>query len=170
MSEVAQLSSRAVGWRGFFVSLRRWWRRQRHIPRVQLASPSDVVDLRHAVLRSGRPRESAVWSGDTDPETRHWTVTWAGEVVGVATVLARTEPTHPEHRWQLRGMATAQNVRGKGLGKALLLRLTTDVNEPMWCNARESAKPFYEGHGWECPGEAFDIPRIGPHYRMFSQL
>lgn len=170
MTMAAQLPSRATGWRSWMTRLVRWWRRQRDVPMVQLATPTEVVDVRHEVLRPGRPRQSAVWSGDTDPETRHWTVVWAGETVGVATVLARSEPTHPEHRWQLRGMAIVPNARGKGLGAALLQRVMDDVSEPMWCNARESAKPFYENHGWESPGDAFEIPRIGLHYRMFTPL
>ena len=165
MAEDAALTTPRLG---LFARLLRWWRRQRSTPTIQFATPSDVVDLRHRVLRAGRPRSSAIWSGDDDPESRHWTVLWAGDVVGVATVLARDEPTRPTHRWQLRGMATAPDVRGMGFGKALLSRVVEDVGEPMWCNARASAKAFYEANGWHTEDEPFDIPRIGPHYRMLT--
>ena len=159
----------ADGRTGLWARIVRWWRRQHSTPTIQFARADDVVDLRHRVLRSGRPRSHAVWSGDDDPETRHWTVQWAGEVVGVATVLARDEPTRPTHRWQLRGMALAPDVRGKGFGKALLQRVTADVDAPMWCNARESAKGFYEANGWRSEDEPFEIPRIGVHHRMLYQ-
>ena len=157
-------------WRRWSTAWVRAWRRWRSPAIVQLAFPNEVVDLRHDVLRPGRPRESAIWNGDSDPETRHWTILWAGEVVGVATVLARSEPTHTDVRWQLRGMAIADNARGKGLGAALLHRVIRDVDDEMWCNARESAKTFYEHHGWVAPDAPFDIPRIGPHYRMFHRV
>lgn len=158
------------GWPTWLWPLVRTWRRARRPPMVQQVGANDVVDLRHRVLRAGRPRSSAVWDGDDDPETRHWAVFWAGEIVGIASVLPRTEPTHPTYRWQLRGMAIDPSARGKGLGGLLLQRVERDVGEPLWCNARESARGFYERHGWKAPEEPFDIPRIGPHYRMFTQL
>jgi predicted GNAT family N-acyltransferase len=36
----------------------------------------------------------------------------------------------------------------------------------LWCNARTPAVGFYERHGWTTVGEEFDVPPIGPHYRM----
>lgn len=145
----------------------RGWRRLMRNPVVREARAEEVVDLRHRVLRPGKPRETAVWEGDVDPETHHWVVDWAGEIVGCVTVMPHTEPTHPEYRWQLRGMATSPEVRGKGLGVALLRRVQQDVAAPMWCNARDTAVGFYAANGWEARGDAFDIPRIGPHRRMY---
>lgn len=145
------------------LALRRSWSQ----PRVRQARPDEVVDLRHAVLRAGRPRASAIWEGDRDPEARHWVVEWAGEIVGCVSVMPQTEAAHPTFRWQLRGMAVAPSARGRHLGAALLERVQRDVAAPMWCNARETAAGFYLRHGWEIRGEPFEIPRIGPHVRMF---
>jgi len=136
-------------------------------PTIRSARPHEVVDLRHRVLRPGKPRELAIWDTDRDPETRHWVVEWAGQIVGCASVMPRTEATHPQLRWQLRGMAISDDVRGRGLGTGLLRYLQTAVAEPMWCNARETAIPFYSANGWLPQGDRFDIRRVGPHQRMY---
>jgi hypothetical protein len=39
-----------------------------------------------------------------------------------------------------------------------------------WCNARAGSFGFYERFGFRRDGEPFELPDIGPHYRMFSLL
>lgn len=138
--------------------------RGRVSPAARRAQPEEVVDVRHRVLRAGRPREEAVWDGDLEPETRHWLVEADGRAIAVATVLKRPSAEGPG--WQLRGMATDADWRGKGEGRRLLEAVVRDVGEPMWCNARSTAVPFYERAGWRVVGEPFEIAGIGPHRRM----
>lgn len=133
--------------------------------RVEQVDVDAVLDLRHAVLRPGRPRESASFPGDDDPRTRHWAA-WEGDrVIGCASVL--DQPLAPEGpRWQLRGMAVATDRQGQGVGGEVLRAIQAGIAAPLWCNARERAIPFYLRHGWSVISEPFDVPGIGPHRRM----
>lgn len=136
---------------------------------VRRGEADEVLDVRHAVLRQGRPRETAVFDGDGKPTTRHWVAVQTDRVVGVASVMAASSPELPSSpRWQLRGMAVLPELRGAGVGRALVQAIELEVNEPLWCNARTSAVPFYERCGWTTVGEPFDIEPIGPHERMIS--
>jgi predicted GNAT family N-acyltransferase len=74
---------------------------------------------------------------------------------------------------QLRGMAVAEEVRGTGLGRQLLLTAQTAVaDDPVakdwrwWCNARTTAIGFYEKLGWEVASGEFMIEGVGPHKKM----
>jgi GNAT superfamily N-acetyltransferase len=136
---------------------------------VRSAQADEVIDVRHAVLRQGRPRDTAVFDGDMSPSTRHWVAERSGLVIGVVTVIQSEQPEpcdSPRPRWQLRGMANLPEYRGQGLGVALLHATHADVGEPMWCNARQGVAGFYAKHGWTAAGEPFDVPLIGPHVRM----
>ncbi|MCB9675357.1 MAG: GNAT family N-acetyltransferase [Alphaproteobacteria bacterium] len=136
---------------------------------VRRAEPGEVVDLRHRVLRAGRPRETAVFDGDTKPTTRHWVAVQADRIVGVVSVMAaEMAPPHPDPRprWQLRGMAVEEGLRGSGVGRAMLETVHADVNDAMWCNARANVEPFYARSGWVRSGDVFEIENVGPHVRM----
>ena len=133
---------------------------------VERAPASALIDLRHRVLRAGRPRATAIFDGDDEADARHWVARLDGEVVAVATVLRRPFPGGDGPRWQLRGMAVDPAMQGRGVGAALLAAVEREVAEPMWCNARITAAPFYAGQGWTEHGERFEIPEVGPHVRM----
>lgn len=134
---------------------------------VRRCAPEDVVDLRHRVLRAGRPRETAIFDGDTSPATRHWSAVQADRTVGVASVMQARHPDRPDGpRWQLRGMAIDPSLQGSGVGRAVLDAVHADVGEPMWCNARAGVAGFYARAGWIREGVPFDLPGVGPHVRM----
>ena len=134
--------------------------------KVRRARSDEVIGVRHRVLRQGRPIETAHLDGDQEPESRHWLAERGDEIVGVVTVIKRTPPNGSEPHWQLRGMAVLPDLQQGGVGSALMKSLSIEVNEPMWCNARVPAIPFYEKHGWVAYGEVFDKPPTGPHRRM----
>jgi hypothetical protein len=115
--------------------------------RVRRGSTAELLDLRHAVLRPGKPRESAHFPGDDDPKTLHWVAVQADRVVGVVSVMPSPKDGV---LWQLRGMAVDPALRG----------------QPMWCNAREAVVGFYERYGWETIGPTFEIAGVGPHRQM----
>jgi len=133
---------------------------------IERAPVSALIDLRHRVLRAGRPRETARFSGDDEPDARHWVARIDREVIGVVTVIRRRYPDGDGPGWQLRGMAVDASQQGRGIGAAMLRAVEAEVAEPMWCNARTSAAGFYARHGWQQRGDTFEIPEVGPHVRM----
>lgn len=138
---------------------------------IRRISASEVIDLRHAILREGLPRESAIFEGDELVETQHFGGFLKDRLCGVVTIFPAPFPPQPAvlPAWQLRGMATTPDVRGAGVGKALLQRCEESVQDTarlLWCNARKAALGFYAHHGWQIVGEEFEIPTAGPHYRM----
>lgn len=136
-----------------------------------------VLPLRKVVLRPGRPPEESVFPGDHDERAVHVGARLGprGEVLAVGSLLP-DEPPWPVagsaagRSWRIRGMATREGVRGRGLGGAVLTELLRRVEERggslVWCNARIPAVAFYRRAGFEPVGEPFEAPGIGPHLAM----
>lgn len=148
---------------------------------IRQAAASEIVDLRHAVLRQGLPREAAIFVGDELPTSRHFGAFASGaeesaarRAVGCATLHLSQWESAPA--WQLRGMATDPEFRHRGLARAMLAladeQIMADAKLPrlFWCNARVPAVGFYKLLGWKVVSEMFEIPTAGPHVRMVRQL
>ena len=136
---------------------------------IAAAHLDEILALRHAVLRPGRPLDDARFPGDDQAHTRHWAARSGGRVVGVATLLVLPMPDPfplPRPRLQLRGMAVHEDSRCRGVGTALLDAIHREVHEPVWCNARERAVSLYARAGYSPWGEPFAIEGIGFHRRM----
>jgi GNAT superfamily N-acetyltransferase len=149
---------------------------------IRRARLEEILALRHAVLRPGRPLAAARFDGDDEAETRHYGAFEEAEAVCCASLMRR--PLDGEPAWQLRGMATRPDRRRRGLGARLLARIEADaagaspappppngagVPPRLWCNARTEAVPFYRSQGWSVISDPFDIPDVGPHVRMVSR-
>jgi ribosomal protein S18 acetylase RimI-like enzyme len=96
-------------------------------------------------------------------------------LLGIASLYLTKLPEQPGvTAWQLRGMATAPEARGMGFGRALALACIAFARENgarlLWCNARTAAARFYRKLGFETLGEEFEIPDVGPHFRMILRL
>ena len=76
--------------------------------------------------------------------------------------------------FRLRGMATDPAYAGQGFGAELINFALNELRSVhasyIWCNARKPAVGFYSRLGFEVISEEFDIPGVGPHYDMFSQI
>jgi GNAT superfamily N-acetyltransferase len=130
--------------------------------RVEVA---EVRPLRAAILRGGGELETAVWPGDDDPRAGHYAVRDSGgEIVAVGSVVLEGPG------WRVRGMATAPEARGRGLGSIILAALLAHARDhgdgTVWCNARPRAMPLYERAGFVPVGDPWDEPGLGPHHRM----
>ena len=139
---------------------------------IRRVGAEDVIDLRHAVLRAGLPRDTAVFAGDDGTQARHYGAFEDGRIIGCVTLHPSKWEDVPA--WQLRGMAVAPDARARGLGRAMIEFLENDIAGSgvtrMWCNARVPASGFYQRHGWKIVSEQFDIPTAGPHVRMTRRI
>ena len=135
-----------------------------------LVELEQIIDLRHAVLRQGLPRDAAIFDGDTGAHALHYgAIDFAGILIGCATLHPSQWDSQPA--WQLRGMAVAPDLRNSGIGRDLLDFVerdarTRDPQRILWCNARVPAAPFYQKQGWRIVSEIFEIPTAGPHVKM----
>ena len=139
---------------------------------LRIATLDEILPLRHAVLRPGRPLAAARFDGDHQPTTHHFGAFVDG-LVGCASFML--EPWEGAPAYQLRGMATRPDLAGRGIGTRLLGHaLGVLGREPgprlVWCNARLAAVGFYRRTGWTIASAAFDIADVGPHHVMTCRL
>ena len=89
---------------------------------IRRITAEETLPLRHPILREGLPPESAIFAGDEAETSRHFGAFLDGKLVGVATIHFVPLLDRPDFdpAFQLRGMATAPEVRGMGAGKALV--------------------------------------------------
>jgi len=137
----------------------------------------EVRPLRLEVLRAGMVNQTVYFDGDDDPTTIHLGAFDQDQNnVGVSTWMQRPFPLAEEHKaLQLRGMATAVNVQGKGIGALLLVAGQSHGREIgahlIWANARDAALNFYNRHGYSTVGEGFieTVTQL-PHHKVVKYL
>ena len=138
---------------------------------VREVTAAATAELRRQVLRGGRPVELP---GDDDPAF-HVGVYDGERLLGTGNVRVDPAPWEPGRpAWRLRGMATAPDWRGQGVGAAALAALVAHARAHgggvLWCNARTPAQRFYERAGLATRGEPWEDPEIGPHVVMWRRL
>jgi GNAT superfamily N-acetyltransferase len=138
-------------------------------------SAAETRPLRQAILRPHQPVEELVYPGDDSPEAAHFGAFLDGKLIGIASVYH--EAPHggtDEKAWRLRGMAVVPQWHRKGIGSRLLGECIEHAKRhgatTMWFNARTTAVPFYQAHGFQIQGEQFVLPAIGPHYLMCGRI
>ena len=137
-----------------------------------------IIPLRHQILRTGLPIETARFPEDDQENARHFAAVLQdqkrfGEVICCASFMLNCWEGEPA--WQLRGMATTSEFQGCGIGTGLLAHAEKDIvsTSPVrlfWCNARVPAVKFYQKCGWTIASDEFDIPTVGPHCKMFKRV
>jgi len=142
---------------------------------VQPVSASRARPLREVVLRPGYPPERSIYPQDDLPLVLHAGALLKDELVGVATIFPEAPPwASIPNAWRLRGMAVLAPQRGLGIGKQLvrfcLEHIQSQGGSLLWCNARVTALPFYQGLGFQTIGDQFLSPESGPHYQMFRMI
>jgi predicted GNAT family N-acyltransferase len=141
-------------------------------------SIAEIIDLRHRLLRTGMPPETAQFPGDNDASTWHMGVFYSSSADTKASLVScgsfMLNSYKEESAWQLRGMCTESGFQGQGFGGKLLecaeaaIVAKSKVSH-FWCNARVPAIPFYQKHGWTIDSEEFDIPTAGPHRKLVKR-
>lgn len=126
------------------------------------------MPLRHEVLRTGLPVETALYPEDDSPDVFHLAERESDGTI-VACVTFFPEDLDGEPAWRFRGMATVESRRNSGIGGRLLEAAIDEVarrgGKRVWCNGRSAASAFYQRHGFEIVSAEFTSgPRRIPHY------
>ncbi len=140
---------------------------------VREISAEETYPLRREELRKN---VTLSWKmqGDQEPETMHLGLFLDERLVSVASFMKSDLNDSGTEQYQLRGMATAAAHQGRGYGRELLTAAESRLRQRgaglLWCNARVVALEFYRKMGFEVSGDAFELPQIGTHYKMFKEL
>ena len=145
---------------------------------VELVDRAETRELRRRVLRPSWPPGSAMHGDDQDDALHLATRDADGAVIGTCVLLpGRSFPPRPDDgpAWQLRGMATADGLRGRGIGAAVLgaaLELARERGAAViWCEARTTAMAFYLRHGFAVEGAEYLPAESGlPHHLLWRRL
>jgi predicted GNAT family N-acyltransferase len=128
------------------------------------------------VLRDGTPSDEVRFDGDDLATTLHLGVLAGDEVVAISTWRPKEYPDLPATAAvQLRGMASAPEVRGSGAATLLLRagieRAAADGARVVWARARDTALGFYEANGFETVGRGYvDLTTGLPHHDIVLHL
>lgn len=142
---------------------------------IERVTAADTAPLRQEVLRPHQTVEDLA-GGPDDEQAVHFAAIANGKVVGTASVRPEAPPWASDDRawWRLRGMATAESWRGRGVGTAILGAVMDHVRrgggDLLWCNARAPAVAFYQRSGLVTRGEGWLDPVIGPHIAMEAPI
>lgn len=141
---------------------------------VRQVTAADVYPLRNKVLRPNQALSACVWAQDAEPDTAHFAAVLNSQIVGIASIAICPRDGDPPNTWRLRGMATAPELQGQGIGAKVLAKCLEHAKSrggaSIWCNARTSALEFYRKYGFETVGGEFETPGIGPHFVMVRRL
>src|SRR5438876_11799421 len=85
---------------------------------IRSAKAAELIDLRHAVLRPGFPRQAVIFPSDDAPTTYHFGAFDDDRIVCCVSFHLSEYQGRPA--FQLRGMATTPQYRGRGLGRDIL--------------------------------------------------
>ena len=142
-------------------------------PQIVEMTAEETHPLRLAVLRAGTPTKEVVFPEDTCPGAVHLGVRIDGTLVATSSWVPREHAGEPAV--QLRGMATAAHLQGKGVGGLLLeagcRRQAAAGTTLVWARARDAALAFYLRHGFQVEGEGFvDAATQLPHHLVVRRL
>lgn len=119
---------------------------------IEQASLEDVLPIRHQVLWPDDTIESCIVEGDES--ALHFSVSINSSHVCVASVYKELNG-----RFRLRKFATLEEFQGQGIGSKMLTfileSLATKEATYLWCDARETALPFYKRFEFQIVGERF---------------
>lgn len=142
-------------------------------PEVIELTPEETHPLRLAVLRFDTPTKEVEFPEDTWPGAQHLGLRLDGALVATSSWVPRELEGRPGV--QLRGMATARELQGSGLGGVLLeagcARMAADGFDLVWARARDAALAFYLRHGFRVEGDGFvDQATQLPHHLVLRDL
>lgn len=134
-----------------------------------------ILNIRHRVLRQGKPIDSCHFNGDNAATTYHIAAFTQDKIIACVSLINNTnKDLQDQQTYQLRGMAVLENYQGQKIGQDLLTQAEkqlVSINiKTVWCNVRIKAIPFYKKNHYFQIGEIFNIPEVGPHVLMYKNI
>lgn len=142
---------------------------------IKFISVDELLPLRNTVLREGKlTNDQCRFPTDNREGNFHLGYFIKGKLACIASFHPESYGEFVGEGYQLRGMATAEEYRGQGIGAQLvnfaIVYLQGQKANYVWCNARKVAVKFYKGLGFEGISPEFEVPGIGPHYVMYVKI
>ena len=142
---------------------------------IKVVAAKDIRPLRNLVLRPNLPIETTYYDLDNDIETFHLASIMDNTIISIGTFYPENDiELQTKNGYRLRGMATHPKFRRKSAATKLMKKSFVLLKEKkcdfLWCNARLVAVEFYKSLGFKITGKIFDIPSIGPHYKMYKSV
>ena len=142
---------------------------------IKVVAAKDIRPLRNLVLRPNLPIETTYYDLDNEIETFHLASIMDNTIISIGTFYPENDiELQTKNGYRLRGMATHPKFRRKSAATKLMKESFVLLKEKkcdiLWCNARLVAVEFYKSLGFKITGKIFDIPSIGPHYKMYKSV
>lgn len=142
---------------------------------VRFITVDDLLPIRNEVLREGRlTLDECRFPSDTVTGAFHLGYYVNGQLTCAASFHPQNYKQYTGKGYQLRGMATYEQYRGKGIGNQLvnfaIVYLRGQKANYLWCNARKKALKFYQDVGFEVISDEFEIAGIGPHRVLYLKI
>ena len=142
---------------------------------IRFIPVEDLLAIRNEVLRGGRlTLDECRFPGDKEEGSFHLGYFDRDKLVCIASFHPKQYGVFKGKAYQLRGMATLDDYRGKGFGNQLInfaiVYLRGQKANYIWCNARKKAVRFYQNVGFEIISDEFEVRDIGPHYVLYLKI
>ncbi|MBS1531821.1 MAG: GNAT family N-acetyltransferase [Bacteroidetes bacterium] len=142
---------------------------------IRFIPVEDTLAIRNDILRGGKlTLDQCRFSGDENPDAFHLGYFAGDKLVCIATFHPQNYKDYQGKAYQLRGMATLPEYRGRGIGNQVvnfaIVYLRGQKTNYIWCNARKSALKFYIDLGFEVISDEFELPNIGPHRVLYLKI
>jgi len=142
---------------------------------IRFIRVEDTLAIRNDILREGKlPLDQCRFPGDEAEGAFHLGYFDQGKLVCIATLHPKNHEKYAGKGYQLRGMATLEAYRGKGIGNQLvnfaIVYLRGQKANYLWCNARKTALKFYVSLGFEVISDEFEVPGVGTHRELYLKI
>ncbi|MTI46386.1 MAG: GNAT family N-acetyltransferase [Firmicutes bacterium] len=142
---------------------------------VKNIEPEMTYNIRHSILRPHQSFEDCKYDTDFKKNTFHVGAFYQGRLISIASFCERKNIDFTsEKQYQLRAMATLEEYRKLGAGRAVVNYaesfLQREKIEILWCKGRTNVQKYYKRLGFITHGEVFDYPPIGPHIVMYKKI
>jgi len=142
--------------------------------RIKEVSLDVIRPFRLRNLYNRLPEKLGIYPEDFVKTTKHFVLYIDENVTSCLTLIKKkNKPSDPES-YQIRGMVTIKEFRGRGYASMLINHLSKNLKKKktkiIWCNSRVSAINFYKKNRFEETGLSFKKKLIGAHQRVARYL